>query len=62
MTGDLDRVGDVLMQRFHGVETAHLEGDWRLAQRLEVIPPTRVSSCHDESQEGLAQEKLRHQS
>ncbi len=64
MTGDLGRAGDVLMQRFRGVETAHPEGDWRLAQHLEVIPPTRVSSVpttmRAELVRELAQEKLRH--
>ncbi len=62
MTGDPGRAGDVLMQRVCGVEAAHLEGDGRLAQHLEVVPPAGSSSVPERVREELAQEKLWRQS
>ncbi len=44
LLGDLGRVGDLLMQRFRCVEMVHLDGNYHLAQHLELIPPHRVTA------------------
>ena len=38
LAGDLPHLGDLLMQRLKAVQTAVVEGNWNLAQHLELIP------------------------
>ena len=40
LAGDLPHLGDLLMQRLKAVQTAVVEGNWNLAQHLELIPTT----------------------
>ena len=42
--GDLNRVGDLAMQRFKAVEQASQDGRWEVARHLEVIPPQDLGS------------------
>ena len=38
LAGDLPHLGDLLMQRMKAVQTAVVEGNWNLAQHLELTP------------------------
>ena len=38
LAGDFSHLGDLLMQRLKAVQTAVVEGNWNLAQHLELIP------------------------
>ena len=40
LAGDLPHLGDLLMQRPKAVQTAVVEGNWNVAQHLELIPTT----------------------
>jgi len=42
--GEPAKAGDILMQRFRAAEMAVSDGHWTLAQHLELIPETTVSS------------------
>ena len=42
--GESAKAGDILMQRFRAAEMAVSDGHWTLAQHLELIPETVVSS------------------
>jgi len=42
--GEPAKAGDILMQRFRAAEMAVSDGHWTLAQHLELIPETVVSS------------------
>ena len=45
--GKLDRVGDLLMQRFKAIVQSLADGSWRVATELEVVPdaaPTLASA------------------
>lgn len=44
MVGKVAEAGDLLMQRFKAVELASQEGNWKVAQHLELIPETGVST------------------
>ena len=59
--GRLAEVGDVLMQRYKAVELAATEGNWDLAQRLEVIPDTRPAAVSHEERHAAAAEELTEQ-
>ena len=40
LAGDLPHLDDLLMQRLKAIQTAVVEGNWNLAQHLELIPTT----------------------
>jgi len=42
--GEKARAGDILMQRFRAIEMAVADGNWSLAQHLELIPDQAVCS------------------
>ena len=44
VAGRVAEASDILMQRFRAVELANQTGTWDLAQHLEVVPPSGVSS------------------
>ena len=44
VAGCVAEASDILMQRFRAVELANQTGTWDLAQHLEVVPPSGVSS------------------
>ena len=56
--GKIAEVGDVLMQRFKAVELASQEGNWRIAQHLELIPDTGVSASSYKERRAAAKLEL----
>ena len=42
--GETAHAGDIMMQRFRALEMSISDGHWSLAQHLELIPETTVSS------------------
>ena len=40
LAGDRPHLGDLFKQRLKAVQTAVVEGNWNLAQHLELIPGT----------------------
>jgi hypothetical protein len=43
VTGDLDRCGDIAMQRYKALEMSLADGSWEIAQELEVVD--RAEPC-----------------
>eukprot|EP00972_Heterocapsa_arctica_P088461 13043060-Heterocapsa_arctica.AAC.1 len=42
IAGDLDRAGDILVQRFKALEVSNGEGGWSMGRHYELIPPDAV--------------------
>jgi hypothetical protein len=40
--GDLDRAGDIMVQRFKALEASKGVGGWSIGQQYELIPPDSV--------------------
>ena len=57
LSGNLAQAGDIMMQRFRACEMSVQEGDWTLAQHLELIPDQRVSCIPQGMREELVREE-----
>ena len=57
LAGDLGRAGDILMQRFRACEINLLDGDWEMAQHLELIPPHQISCVPNGMRQEMQREK-----
>ena len=44
VNGEVDKAGDMLMQRLRAVEASIEDGTWEVARHLELIPASRVSA------------------
>ena len=60
LRGDLLRAANIAIQRFKAVEAASSsEGSWEIAQRLELIPPTAISTTSVAEREAAMKAELR---
>lgn len=57
--GDITFAADTLIQRFKAVELSAAEGGWNLAQHLELIPGSKVSSVSDRERQWAVDAELR---
>ena len=57
--GKVVEAGDILAQRFKAVELAATEGSWKIAQHMELIPPSAVSASTYVEKEKAAQREVR---
>ena len=57
LRGDLPVIGDILLQRFRAVELNAIEGDWKLAHHLELIPQHAVSCVPPGMRQAIVQEQ-----
>ena len=58
LRGDLLFLGDVLMQRMKAIEQATKDGNWTLAQHLELIDSCDVGLATDREKEEAMQAEL----
>jgi len=60
LRGDVENLGDILMQRFKAVESASVKGDWGTSSQLELIDETGLGlTTTDELTAATKQEALR---
>ena len=58
LSGQLARLGDVLMQRLQAVEAALTDG-WTVARHHELIPPARPAIASDRERDYAAKAAMR---
>ena len=59
MSGRLDELGDVMMQRLKAVVQSVYEGGWQTARHLEVIPPGEATLVPQRELEAAAKAEMR---